>query len=79
MSEEKTNLRVMDTEADRYRADAKRMLLEQAEKGYDRVVVLGYKDGNLHHQSSSTPNFLEDIGSMVVAVLERYGANAGSK
>lgn len=68
-------LTVLETESDKHRKLAKALLLEQAEEGYDRVTVLGFKNGQLHYQSSATPNFLEDIGAMVVCALDRYHAS----
>jgi CO dehydrogenase/acetyl-CoA synthase epsilon subunit len=70
-----SNLKVLETEADKYKADAKAMLLEQAEAGYDRVIVMGFKNDTVLYKCSSTPNFLEDIGAMTVAIIGRYIEN----
>ena len=63
-------LHKLDTERDLHVADARALLLEAADKGFETVVVVGIVDGRTWTQRSKTANVLEFLGALELAKSE---------
>jgi len=50
-----------------YKDDARAVLQEAAEMGFDSVIVFGLKDGEIHVNSSANVSRLEMIGALAAA------------
>lgn len=72
-------MKVIKSDKQKYVENTRDFLLEKAEEGFDRVVVVGFKDEHIHWSASATGNFAEDVGSMMIAIIDRVNSNASTK
>ena len=71
-------LAVIKTMDQRRSADAKAMLIQLADAGFDHVTVIGYlPDGKLYIKSSATDSFEEDIMRLEMAKLQKWQSSSG--
>jgi hypothetical protein len=58
--------------------DVVNLLEEQKEAGYDTVIVIGFKNGEIHTRGSACSDIVSLIGALDLAKLDLWFSTANS-
>lgn len=62
-------LKMIESDQEKRKQNARNMMIELADAGYDHVTVIGFKENKFHITSSQTDDILRDMGAHMAAVL----------
>lgn len=66
----KQTLVKLETPKDKVIQNARSLLVETMEEGFECVMIIGMKDGKAHFKASSSLNFMEKIGMIEAAKFD---------